>query len=182
MLIPIGFFGAGAAAGAYELISTAYGTGSSSIITFSSIPQTYKHLQLRAVIDPDNTFLNSIGITFNGSTTSYRSHILYGSNNSMVSADSTNYGQGGMFLAYHSTSYGSPCIYPSVTDVFDYTSTSKNKTIRTLSGSLRPTMSQADVALQSGLWMNTAAVTSLEIRADASFSGKCRFSLYGIKG
>ena len=47
MLIPIGFFGAGAAAGAYELIETQVLGSDVYSITFSSVPQTYKHLQIR---------------------------------------------------------------------------------------------------------------------------------------
>jgi hypothetical protein len=37
----------GAPAGAFESIATAVGTGSNTTITFSSIPATFKHLQVR---------------------------------------------------------------------------------------------------------------------------------------
>ena len=64
----------------FESIATATGTGSNSTLTFSSIPQTYKHLQIRvmsrgnAATDQDNLL-----IRFNGDTGSnYNSHYVFG--------------------------------------------------------------------------------------------------------
>ena len=56
-----GAYGWGAASGAgtsFESIATATGTGSSGTITFSSIPSTFKHLQIRGI---SRNSANSIG-------------------------------------------------------------------------------------------------------------------------
>ena len=69
----------------------------------------------------------------------------------------------------------------SVIDILDYKSTSKYKTIRHLRGF--DNNGSGNVGLGSGLWMNTAAVTSIDIKARAgSFTQYSSFALYGIKG
>jgi hypothetical protein len=62
----------------------------------------------------------------------------------------------------------------------DYSSTSKNTTLRALYG-------MADninrIYLSSGLYNQTTAVSSLTLTASANnFAALSRFSLYGIKG
>jgi hypothetical protein len=62
-------------------------------------------------------------------------------------------------------------------DVIDYASTSKFKTIRAIAGMDNNGATAPYIALGSGLWRSTSAVTSI------SFSGVTgTFSLYGIKG
>jgi len=70
-----GFFGA-AAAGAFESIASASGTGSSGTITFSSIPSTYQHLQIRGTADSSGAGTQQdLFITLNGVTSaSYTWH------------------------------------------------------------------------------------------------------------
>ena len=73
----------------YESIQTVNLTGSQSSITFSSIPGTYKHLQIRGVLRGDRANTGEIvGVQFNGDTTAanYASHRLIG--------DGTNAGGG----------------------------------------------------------------------------------------
>ena len=79
------------AAPAMELISTATGTGSSGTITFSSIPSTYKHLQIRyaVIATPSNGPVTSL--RFNGDTaTNYTMHYVESNNSSVVSNNSTS--------------------------------------------------------------------------------------------
>jgi hypothetical protein len=70
----------------------------------------------------------------------------------------------------------------TVLDLLDYTSTSKYKTVRNLAG--YDSNGFGSIALNSGLWMNTVAVTSISIspRVGTLFNANSRFSLYGIKG
>jgi hypothetical protein len=69
-------------------------------------------------------------------------------------------------------------------DILDYTSATKNKTIRTLSGI--DNNGDGTVQLGSGLCFATpAAITSITFNVQsgsANFTQYSRFSLYGIKG
>ena len=180
----IGFWavaGAGGGGGDYELISTAYGTGSSNTITFSSIPSTYKHLQLRATIRGTDTTTNlQFKVQFNGSTTSlYSWHDLIGDGSGVSSTSGTSQ----TFIRLDNLAGASSVTgnhSALILDVLDYTNTTTNKTTRALSGNAN---SLNYVRLTSGNWRSTAAVTSLSIAANAAaISTTSRFSLYGIRG
>jgi hypothetical protein len=70
---------------------------------------------------------------------------------------------------------------PSVIDILDPYSTTKNKTVRSLQG-LQGTTNNA-MELRSGLWINTASVTSISLTVPTdNFAAGTRFSLYGIRG
>jgi hypothetical protein len=69
-----------------------------------------------------------------------------------------------------------------VMDILDYSNVYKFKTIRNLSGA--DFNGSGQIRLNSGLWMNTAGVTSISIY-DANGGNLVqysRLSLYGIKG
>jgi hypothetical protein len=66
-------------------------------------------------------------------------------------------------------------------DILDYGVTTKNTTMRALNGGHEYNW----IALASGVWMNTAAVTSITFNmplTSANFVSGTRFSLYGIRG
>jgi hypothetical protein len=167
------------AATSYESIATATGTGSSGTITFSSIPSTFKHLQVRFNAMGTSTSAR-IYMRFNSDTGSnYNTHCLIGDGSS---AFATNYSATQMTIAQDG--YGINTTYPTVgiVDVLDYTSTVKNKTIRVLTG-MDKNASLGEVGLYSGLWRNTSAVNEITVRFDAgNFTTAAQFSLYGIKG
>ena len=188
MLIPFGVFsaagaGAGGGAGAYELISTAYGTGSSGTITFSSIPSTYKHLQIRFTVrNASSGFYRDIWFTLNSdSSTNYSAHKLTGNGSSVSSSSSVNYTQivGGNTP---DSNMSANSFAGGIFDLLDYASTTKAKTSRLFMGFTDS--SYPSVQLTSGRWGSTAAVTSITITNDGSqnFTSQSRFSLYGIKG
>jgi hypothetical protein len=179
--------GGAASAGAYEQIATAFGTGSSATILFSSIPQTYKHLQIRSVSKSDgNASGINLRIQLSGiSSTSYRSHQLRGNGIDVISQDPSEGTDSSMW--FFDASIGSNVNYPnmfspSVIDILDYTSTSKNKTIKILSGFASGSGLANRIGLRSGFLNNTSAVTSVSITGEGSWLTASRFSLYGIKG
>lgn len=159
------------------IATTLLGVGGSATITFSNIPNTYKHLQIR-YINTTSTVNQNLDFQFNGDTGSnYAWHRLLGDGASAI-ADSTasttvmRIGRSGG----NSTSFAG-----GIFDVLDYANTSKYKTARTLYGTDQN--GSGLIFLSSGLWQNTAAVTSITITpAAGSFSQYSRFSLYGIKG
>lgn len=70
----------------------------------------------------------------------------------------------------------------SIIDIHDYASTTKNKTMRRFGG-FDKNASGGFIVLNSGLWMSTSAITSIEIASTGgNFTTANVFSLYGIKG
>ena len=161
----------------YESIATLTPSAVNTI-TFSSIPSTYKSLQLRfnVILTNNGTILKT---QFNGDTASnYGIHVLGGSGGGALSsganpsATSMTFGYGGA---------GPINTYPNVgiMDIVDYADTNKYKTLKLLLGNNNNT-SSGNIEMDSGAWRSTAAVTSLTFFVSAgTFTGS--FGLYGIK-
>lgn len=184
----IGFFataGASAAVPAFELISTQVLTGTTASISFASIPATYKHLQLRIVTRNDRSAGNVTGVRlrFNGvSTSSYSRHILQGFGGGVFSGASTSQTQIELDSS-PTTALASGIFDAQVVDILDYASTSKNTTIRSLSGKHIDITNNNTIGLISGAYLSTDAITSIGIDLFSnSFVAGSRFSLYGVKG
>jgi hypothetical protein len=182
MLIPLGFLAASGAGvvDAYEHIATAFGTGSSATITFADIPQDYKHLQIRymgrVASSGARLYLRMNGVSSSGN---YRSHALFASSTTNSSVNYTLSTAIDFQRGFDITT--SAAFIGGIIEVLDYTSTSKNTTVRGLYGGVGNVNA---VHLQSGVFLNTAAVTSLTITNNAAINitSTSRFSLYGIKG
>ena len=165
--------------GDYESIATVtVGSGGSSTISFTSIAGTYKHLQIRSMA-LSNTAEQNLRIRFNSDTGSnYTRHTLgsYGSGVFATGVANESYIQGG--LSPTSTQPG-----VCVIDILDYTSTNKYKTSRALYGDEKNSASNGYIFLASGVWMNTAAITSIDLSytGSSTFTQYTTFALYGIK-
>jgi hypothetical protein len=163
-----------AALSSYESIATVTASGGETSFTFSSIPSTYKSLQIRGI--NSNASDPVTLMRFNGDTgTNYAWHVLYG--NGSAGAASGVSGNA-MYFVYTSSTAG---IFGStVTDIIDYASTSKYKTLRALSGNDRN--GAGDMTFYSGLWQSTSAISSITILpASGNFRQYSTFALYGIK-
>ena len=183
MLIPFGILSAAGVSGFssdYELITTAFGTGSSGVITFSSIPQEYKHLQIRYTAKNSST-ATQMNITMNGITSGvYARHSLLGNGTAASSGNSTASQTSIQLVESMANSTTGNAVNAGVIDILDYTSTTKNKTIRALYG-MADNLTR--VYLSSGLYNQTTAVSSVTLTASANnFASLSRFSLYGIRG
>jgi hypothetical protein len=165
--------------GSYESIATvSVGSGGSSSISFTSIPGTYKHLQVRSVARITAGAVLYMGMRFNSdSASNYSLHTLYGDGASAVTE-------------YSSTTYAVPGINggtanilaANVLDILDYSNTNKFKTTRVLDG-VDVNGSGGYVMLTSSCWRSTSAITSIEIFANSfnTFAQYSHFALYGIK-
>jgi hypothetical protein len=173
------------ATGAYDSIATVTLSTSASSVTFSSIPSTYTHLQIRAIArsTTGGTAQDEIQLTMNGDTGSnYAYQFMYGNGGSAVAASATS--QTYIRSAFAPRASATANSFGGlVLDVLDYTNTSKNTSIRSLSGG-DLNDSNGLIALCGGLWMNTSAITSLTFRPESgnSFPQYTQFALYGIKG
>jgi hypothetical protein len=169
----------------YESIATVTITsGTQGSVTFSSIPQTYQHLEIRFLANNNDTTGSGLGNVrcsgfFNSDTTAtnYYNHTLNG-NGSSVASEAENSAKW-VGSATRNSMIG-PGI--SVASIFDYTNTNKYKTTRAMWG-WENNDTAGNVRLVSGLWSNTAAITSITITPESgSFKAYSQFALYGIKG
>jgi len=157
-----------------SLQTVTVGSGGASSVIFSSIPQTYTHLQIRALTL--GTVAGNAGkIHFNSDTTDshYWNHYVYGSGSS---ASSAAYNQ--PYLPEFMGSGATTSPGASIIDILDYTNTNKNKTIREIGG--YDANGSGYITLSSVLWLNTSAITTIEIDL-SSFQQYSQFALYGVK-
>jgi hypothetical protein len=176
MLIPLGFLAAsGVSAGSFDLLESQVLTGNQASVEFTNLNSTYgttyQHLQLRVVtLSTVDTWFR---VQLNGATTNYYSHRLVGESGSVSSAASASTTTGMNLIGLTGTS---SVPGRAVIDLLDPFETSKNKVIRTFTGGPNT------VALVSGLWADTSALTSIKLNNDGgNFAQYSRFSLYGIK-
>jgi len=164
----------------FESIATFTST-SVSTVTFSSIPSTYKSLQVRF------SFLTSNGQNINlrlneDTTANYASHWVKGLSTGTVAAQSSI---NATFMRLEGNSNGTSDTYPfvGIIDLIDYASTSKNKTVRSITGNDRNNDGGSEINLLSGLWRSTSAVDSLTIYlgGGSNFNAGTTIALYGVK-
>ena len=161
----------------FESIATVIvGSGGSSSITFSSIPGTYAHLQIRCLTGTSNPS-GSMTINFNGDNTSanYRDHWIYGNGTSVGAGTDGNAEYIGVQGSGATTGMAGHII-----DILDYTDTNKYTTLRSLAG--YDNNGSGYVWFSSVLWMNTAAINQIVItRNTSNFVQYSKFALYGIR-
>jgi len=168
-----------AAGGAFESIASASGTGSSTTITFTSIPSTYKHLQIRFMYYTATAGDNCL-MRFNSDTgTNYARHQLHGNGSSATASGAAT--QSALRADANVTGSLTDRANVAIIDIQDYASTSNYKTVRLFTGV--DNNGSGDVCIASGLWMSASAITSISLFTLAfNFTTSTVASLYGIKG
>jgi len=162
----------------YESIATVtVGSGGSSSISFTSIPATYTHLQIRYMTLFSQA--NYAGyIQFNSDTASnYAWHRIFGSGSTVTAGNATSQSNGlfGLGAASSTNTPGG-----GVTDILDYDNTNKFKTVRDLSGT--DANGNGYIQFASSLWRSTSAITSIQLSpASGVYNQYSQFALYGIK-
>lgn len=165
----------------FESIETVtVGSGGTSSISFTSIPQTYTHLQIRGIAHtPDSS---QVFMRFNGdSGTNYSYHPFTG--NGSVTESYGYSGQNNIQLARSNYSgANSSMVAPTVCDILDYKNTNKFKTTRSLTGNDTNGTAGQGVGIISGNWRNTNAITSITLTPSSGLiTQHSQFALYGIK-
>lgn len=166
----------------FPLGMVSVGSAGAASVTFSSIPSTYTHLQVRIIDRDTSAFNDSYGmyLKINSDTGSnYSTHYLLGTGATVLAGGSASQtpiviaqtAGGGML----SNTFG-----VAILDFIDYKNTSKYKTIKSLSGySTNSTVT--NTTLTSGLWMNTNAITTITLTPGAgNWAQYSSFALYGI--
>ena len=169
----------------FESIATVtVGLGGQSSISFTSIPSTYKHLQIRGIARSNRAAVvnDSLHIQFNSDTGSnYTDHYLIG-DGSTASANSEVTITNISLYRITGAGAGASTFGVSVIDILDYQNTNKYKTVRALTGD--DNNGDGRISLGSGLWSSTSAVTGITLfpnNGSSSFVQYSSFALYGIK-
>jgi hypothetical protein len=164
-----------------SIASTVVGAGGASDVTFSSIPAGYTHLQIRySVRSAYAAGSDIVLIRVNGdSGNNYAAHRLY----------TTGSAIGSQGFSPQSYLVGPDCPAATATasffgagiwDILDYKNTNKNKVSRTYGG--RNENGTGYVWLNSAVWLNTTAITSLSVFCgNGNMVQNSIISLYGIK-
>jgi hypothetical protein len=168
--------------GSYESIATVtVASTSQASITFSSIPQTFTHLQLRGLdqqVYGSNDF-GAAGIRWNGLTSNYTRHQLQGTGSTASSFGATGYtwGASGVtsLVGTRTQTFGA-----NIVDILDYTNTNKYKTIRALGGG--EGNGDGYVGLYTSVNItNTDAITSITVfGVNGNLAVGTTYALYGV--
>lgn len=163
-------------------------SSSQANVEFTNIPQTYTHLQIRAIARGTTTVDTRVGLNVqvNSDTGSnYSVHNLHGDG---ATAEANGY-------ASQTKTFGANFELPQadalsnvfgamIVDVFEYKNTSKYKTMRALVGfdNNGTTGATGRIVFESGLWMNTNAITSIKLYPSSdSWAANSSFALYGVQ-
>lgn len=172
--------------GATWLIQRVSGSGASTI-TFSSIPQTYSSLQIRytgrLTYNGGGAVYNA-NINFNAdSGANYTWHAIRGTGTGVFGYGSTSQTKILVDTAFPDAGVLSNTFGSAITNIHDYASSAKNKTVRTINGFDNNTSGNGQIWLQSGLWISTAPITSITIANNGgyTFDASSTFALYGMK-
>jgi hypothetical protein len=163
---------------------------STNTVEFTSIPQTFTHLQVRAFWNTTATATGDyiLPMTFNGDgypNTSYSMHFMNG-NGSVASAGSeinnwnATIGDLGKYGIISQTPTANN-FCSVIADILDYTNTNKNKVVKSVSG--YDNNSQGGINIFTSMRMSTQAITSIKLWHSGSagfFANGCRFNLYGV--
>ena len=171
-----------------EAIATTYLEADAASVTFSGIPTTYEHLQIR--MSARNTWPYPQGtgaLTFNGTTgTAYSSHAMNatsttpdgnaytGEANMKIPRLTTGDGIGGTTGGVASTDFA-----PAIIDILDYRNANKNTTVLSMSGNSLTTTGPY-VSFASGLFDDTTVITSITLDSNGSWMRGSEFTLYGL--
>jgi hypothetical protein len=175
-----------------EAIATQYLEANASSVTFSTIPQTYEHLELRvSTHDTYDTTYDQIYIRFNGDTGSnYWYHYAegYGSSENTSYGGATTAGRCSQSIgSWDGSDPGIPTSYYSsgIVTILDYANANKNTTVNGLSGLSYDTPSASarnSVWMGSSVWDNTAAITSITLLTTLGSGVFARGSVFNLYG
>lgn len=174
-----------APSGAYDSIATTtVGAGGTSSITFNLTGVSgYTHLQIRGIARTNRAAnVDPMALTLNSDTgNNYSWHDMYGDGSGPYAEPASSFPNIKFYRAAGSTA-SSNIFGTVVLDILDYQNSNKYKTIRYLGGIDQN--GSGEIFFGSGLWMNSAAITSINIApfVGTSFSQYSQFALYGVKG
>jgi len=176
--------------GAYESIATTTVSTATPTISFTSIPATFTHLQIRGILRNTAVSASSLDLfmNFNSDTgANYRAYKQIGGEGSgggfAVASGTSPAALDKIAPSYFLNDGNTASIYNGwICDILDYRNTNKYKVTRTLTG--QDLNGSGAIRFISGLWQSTSAITSIDLTIEGgnNFKQYTQFALYGIKG
>lgn len=176
----------------YESIATVTLSSAASNVEFTSIPNTYKHLQIRWIARGSYNSANNIinlHTQLNGdSSGNYNWHYMQ-TDGATFSAGAATGSMVSVLLSYLPAKlYEAGMMGAGVVDILDYTNANKFKTIRSFGGcdTNNTGTEKGQLAFTSGTWRSLNAITSIKMACASDLTSGLepytQFALYGIKG
>jgi hypothetical protein len=177
--------------GAYDALASITLVATTNSITFAGIPVGYKHLQIReqGMQTRVDYALSQSSYNFNGDTSAvYTNHYAQGDGSTVTVGYDITSGymwtipgtEAADFNGANTKIFGG-----KVTEILDYSSVSKFKTVRMLAGvDFNGTLGGLGgrVGFGSGSWRSLSPITSITINSQsAPYKAGSKFSLYGVK-
>jgi len=177
---------------AYDALASVTLSAPASSITFAGIPSGYKHLEIRGIGRHTSTGLGyqDLIMQFNGDSSSIYSRHNIGvySPTSTTRATDVNASSSQTFIRgwaqITSANASSNTFGAFLGTVLDYSSTTKYKTLRSLTGMEdNSNTTENNLYFASGSWQSTSAVTSITIApfSAVNFGQYTQVALYGVK-
>lgn len=178
----------------YESIATVTVSSAQPTITFNNIPQTYTHLQIRAIVRFDCNGISQLAVCRVNSDTG--SNYIYGNQYSSWGNGTGSVGIDGdptspiSYLPYmphaNGNTSGSPTYFYSlgIINIRDYSNTNVWTSFDSLSCWNSNNNSEASTRFVAAAWKSTAAVTRLDFYVGNfvdNFMPQTQYALYGIK-
>ena len=168
--------------GAYDALATVtVGSTALSAITFTGIPSTYTHLQIRGLILPSasgQTLYSRTGSGTIDTGANYSVHSVYGQGSSAGYSQATSQST----MVPYGQAVGSSTSAPTaiIIDYVDYSSTTKTKVIKSIAGN--DLNGSGEIGLYSNAWYSTNPITTINFyMGAANFAQYSSFSLYGVR-
>ena len=163
--------------GAYDALASVTLSTAASTISFSGIPQDYKHLQLRLSAYSTANDCNGLEYYNDADGSPYTRHAFYAGASSpgAFSQVSTSAAQSIDYFNYSTA--------PSVriSDYLDYSSDSKYKTIRHFWGREYNSTTSV-VGMQTTLWSSLDGIQKINLSlSGGSYAAGTKVSLYGVR-
>ena len=175
----------------YPIQTVAVGPAGTYFIEFTNIPQEYTHLQIRSHVQTDRgTYgVDDLWWTFNKDTSASYSYNQMWSAGVGVNTMSviTNPNQGNIVsFQIGGTSTGGYSWGSAVTDIYDYTNTTKNKTLKAVGGTSHAGQTIGGVGngsaiFSTGCWYSTAPITNILFNSSSLIKQFSHVALYGVK-
>jgi hypothetical protein len=163
-------------ANTFELISSVNLTSSASTINFTSIPSTFTDIVL--LFSARQTGFADISdgvyIAFNGSTSGFTGKYLQGSGTSAASGNLARFIGGTPGDSATANTFSNTMVY-----IPNYAG-STNKSF-SVDYTIENNATTSYIGMVAGLWSNTAAITSIALTGDQTFTTNSNFYLYGVK-
>ena len=167
----------------FKIATVNVGSGGSSTITFSSIPQGYTDLMLAysVRVSRSGTTFTQLGIRINGASTNYSTTTLSGNGSTVTSSSNTT-----GYFGYESSSMNSTNSTGntfSSGQIYIPNYTSSNNKSASIDFVSENNATAANAILSAALWSNTAAITSItldEPNNNSNFDQYTTATLYGI--